>query len=344
MRATAGPWLLSVLALCGLAVAAVGVVHAHEDGQVRRTGTRADATILARSYSARAPDRLRLAFATGSGDVVDTRVAVGDAHSFPAGIPVPLRYDPARPSHVVLLHGQESRLVRPLVFGGLVAVTAVGCLLLVRSRQRQGVPVALRGSRGRAAAGVAAVAVLVVLVSGIVPTPVLGAAPTCPSPPETTTTAGPLGADALGAALVADGLTPSVGEPLTAQGMASVVYAGDPTAAAELVAAGFTAGWYVPQQLDGHQVQAFAVELRDPTAARRYEAQRLVRVCQGAHRSTYPVAVTASDGTFTDSGVGQNRIAILRASRVYYLVEHGDPRKAPPALVTAARRLAAAAE
>lgn len=343
VRATAGPWLLSTLVVMGLVVVAIGVVHARQDAHVRSSGTRADATILARAYSTRLPDRIRVAFATGDGRVVDTRVAVQDAHAYPAGVAVPLRYDREHPSRVVLLRGQESRLVRPLVLGGIVVVTGAACLVLVALQRRRGRPVALRGSRPRAALAIAAVAVALVLVSGVLPSLAIGAAPTCPSPPAPSDGAATAAPADLERALAGDGLPSTLSRPLDLASTAATVYGGDPGVTAMLASDGFTGGWFVQQGVDGHPVSAYALQLADRTSARRFEAQRLVLVCRGRRLATYDPGVPASDGTYTDSAAPQNRIAVLRGSRLYLLVEHGDPRRYPGTLRTAVARLAASA-
>jgi hypothetical protein len=342
-RATVGPWLLAALALCGLAVAAIGVVHTRADAQVRRTGRHTDAVLVSRQASARGPDHIRVAFATTHAQVVQARVAVGRARSFGDVAPVPLRYDVAHPTHVVLDSGEESRLERPLVFGLLVAVTA-GASLAVQHRLAVDRP-ELRRTTGRGAAAVGGVAVAVLLVSGLLPVPSVRAPAHCVSPPQPAPGPGAVDLSTMGGALTADGLATSNGSAFDLASAATTAYAGDQRVALMLADAGFNGGWFVQEQTSDHPVQAFAVQLRDPRSARLFEAERLALVCANPHLVPYDVGVPAADGTWTAGrdGIPQTRVALLRGSRVYLLVERGTTEHYPADLRVAVSRLAAEA-
>lgn len=343
-RAMAGPWLLVALAMFGLAVAATGVAHTRQDARVRRTGQRADGVLVSRQASARGADHVRVAFATADAQVVQVRLAVGSARSFADAAPVSLRYDSAHPTHIVLERDEESRLVRPLVFGLLVAAAA-GASLVVQRRLAVDRP-ELRRTTCRGAATIGAIAVAVLLVSGLLPLPSLGAPADCVSPPQPAPGPGRVDLTALGAALGADGLAGTTGgAPFDLASAASTAYAGDPRVTSMLTDAGFDGGWFVQEQTAGNPVQAFAVQLRDPQSARRFEAERLAVVCADPHLAAYDAGVAAADGTWTSgrNGIPQSRVAVLRGSRVYYLVERGTTEHFPADLRVAVRHLAAAA-
>jgi hypothetical protein len=342
-RATVGPWLLAVLVFVGLAVAVIGVLHDRADAQIRLNGPHTEAVLVSRQVSARGADHVRVSFATAHAQVVQARVAVGNARSFGDVAPVPLRYDVAHPTHVVLDSGEQSRLVRPLVFGLLVAVAA-GASLVVQHRLAVDRPELRRTTwRGTAAVGVVAVGVL--LVSGLLPLPSVRAPAHCVSPPMPAPGPGAVDLATMGGALTADGLATTDGTPFDLASAATTAYAGDQHVAPMLAAGGFNGGWFVQEQTSDHPVQAFAVQLRDPRSARLFEAERLALVCAGPQLSEYDVGVPAADGTWTAGrdGIPQTRVAVLRGSRVYLLVERGTTEHYPADLRVAVSRLAAAA-
>ena len=87
------------------------------------------------------------------------------------------------------------------------------------------------------------------------------------------------------------------------------------------------------------------MQLRDPLSARLFEAERLALVCAAPQFAAYDAGVPAADGTWTPGRDGnpQSRVAVLRGSRVYFLVERGTTEHYPADLRVAVSRLAAAA-
>jgi hypothetical protein len=324
-RAIAGTGPMLVLLVVGIGLIAGGIVLSVRDGDVREHGVAVDATLVARSFSLRGPDRIRVAWATPDGQVVDRRFAVGSASAFRHGDPVPVRYDASDPGRAALVHGAQSRALYPGVFGGAMTVGA-GIGLVLWGRAVSGRYRPWRRQGWKTAAVVLGVVGSTAVLTGVVSLPAVHAAPPCGSPPAPIAGAGAVPEVVLEQALApaASGFTVAGARALKPTTLGGVY--SDPAVARQVVAEGFRTGWLQWQTQGQREVLTFALQFANPAEARHFEAERTVALCAYPHRGTFDTGAPASAGQWrsaSSTGPAQSRVVLLRGSRAYYIEELG---------------------
>ena len=334
-----------VLLIVGIGLVASGIVLAVRDDDVREHGVAVDAILVARSVSARGPDRVRVAWATPDGQVVDRRFAVGSATSFRYGDPVPVRYGAGNPGRAALLHGAQSRALYPSVFGGAMTLGA-GIGLLLSGRVASGRSGPWRGRGWKTAVLVVGVVGTTAVFAGVIPVPLVHATPPCGTPPAPIAGPGAVPEAVLERALApaASGFAVAGSRALTPTTLGAVY--SDPAVARQVVADGFRTGWLQWQTQGQREVLTFALQFDDPAEARRFEAERTVALCTYAHRGTFDPGAPASAGQWTSAsrtGPAQSRVVLLRGSRAYYIEELGATDRYPAELRTLVTQVSARA-